>query len=293
MAATPESQVRITEVSLRDGLQDLDFVVPTELKAALVARYAKAGLSDLELTSFVRADRVPQLADAERLCELVLPESHPGYSALVPNMKGLRRAAAAGFHRVTIVLAASEGHSRANLGCDVAQALERAREVIAGGRELGIHVRAGISMAFGCSIDGEVPVRRVVELARALAECGVDEVSLADTAGLATPGEVSTRVLAVADATGVAPSVHLHDKESHGSSNLLAAVEAGVRHVDASLLGIGGCPYAPGAVGNVRTEEVVRWLGGRSGLDANAVESAASYLGEVLALATDLAEAGR
>lgn len=270
--------IAITEVSLRDGLQELALFLPTEVKAALVREYQNAGLDEIEVTSFVRPDRVPQLADAEELARLVCPDEHPGYSALVPNLVGLRRAADCGFHKVTVVLSASESHSLSNLGCAVSVGLSRACEVLRAASELHVDVRAAISMAFICPVDGKVPLRQIISLATTLLGEGASEVSLADTSGLASPDVIRVRTKAVSDATGKVPTLHLHDRLGSGFANLLAGLDAGARSFDASLTGIGGCPFAPDPVGNVPTEGIVEALGEKTGLNPARVAVAGRLL---------------
>lgn len=276
----------ITEVSLRDGLQELDGFVPTAEKAECVRRFSSAGLAEIEVTSFVRPDRVPQLADAAALSGLVDPVAHPGYSALVLNGKGLERALAAGYRAVALAVSASEAHSNENLGRSIHEATGAARAMVASAKAAGVRVRAGISMAFGCPVEGEVPVGRVEALVRALADEGADEISLADTVGLATPADVLERVAAAAAVTGRAPALHLHDRPGGILDNVAAAVDAGVTHFDCSLTGIGGCPFSPVAVGNLATETLVEALGPEAtGLDPAAIAEAAAFFARVIARA--------
>ncbi len=285
-----QGRIVLTEVSLRDGLQELDGFVPTADKAECVRRFAAAGLTEIEVTSFVRPDRVPQLADADALSALVEPVAHPGYSALVLNAKGLARALAAGYRAVALAISASEAHSRDNLGRSIAEAVEAAQAMIATAKEGGARVRAGISMAFGCPIEGEVPVERVESLVRALAAGGADEITLADTVGRAAPADVAERVAAAAAVTGEAPALHLHDRPGGLGDSVAIALEAGVVHFDCSLTGIGGCPFSPVAVGNLATETVVEALGAeRTGLDPAAIGEAAAFLAGVVARAEPIA----
>lgn len=279
-----ERRIVVTEVSLRDGLQELSSFVPTEQKAELVRRFAAAGLTEIEVTSFVRPDRVPQLADAEALCALIQPAEHPGYSALVLNRRGLDRARAAGFHRVALAISASEAHSQENLGRGVDEVVAAARDMLESARAAGMRVRAGISMAFGCPTEGAIPLSRIESLVRALADAGADDISLADTVGLATAAEVTARVEAVAAITGEAPALHLHDRPGGILDSVEAALKAGVAAFDSSLTGIGGCPFSPVAVGNLATEALLEALGPeRTGLDRTAIAEAADFLRSVLA----------
>lgn len=267
-------EVTVTEVVLRDGLQDYPATLSTDAKFAALQALQAAGMTQIEVTSFVRADRIPPLADADEFSARVQPASHPGYSALVPNSRGLQRALAAGYQRVVVVLSASDGHNRENLGADLAEWLPKVESLIGEARDAAIGVRAAISVAFGCPFDGDVPESRVVDLARRLDAAGVDEVSLADTIGSASPDQVTRLVGQVTDAIGSVPSLHLHTL-GDASATVAAGLDAGVRHFDAALTGIGGCPYAPGAPGNLPTEELVAQLGERCALDLAAVRSAA------------------
>lgn len=282
-------RVVITEVSLRDGLQEHAGFVPTIDKAACVERFVAAGLEEIEVTSFVRPDRVPQLADAEALSALVDPGRHPGYSALVLNERGLERALAAGYRTIALAVSASEPHSRENLGRPLDEALAGAQTTIGAAKAAGVRVRAGVSMAFGCPVEGAIPLARIEALVRALADAGADEISLADTVGCATARDVTERVTAAAAVTGTPPALHLHSRAGGVLDSVAAAVSAGVVHFDCSLTGIGGCPFSPVAVGNLATEDLVGALGAaRVGLDPAAVAAAADFLAAVVARAEPL-----
>lgn len=288
MHASPEGTVTVTEVSLRDGLQELPAWVPTDDKAALVACYLAAGLTDIEVTSFMRPDRVPQLADADQLARLVQPGHQERLSALIPNTRGLDRALAAGFRRVTVVLSASDAHNRANLGSDLCTWLGRVEQLVAEAKRRRVWVRGAISVAFGCPFEGRVPPSRVVSLARRLRQAGADVVSLADTMGAAGPSEVMHLAESVRETLGQPPSLHLHGRGGHALANAEAGLMAGVRHFDAALTGVGGCPFAPGAPGNLATEQLVRMLGEHTSLDVERVAVAAERLRGVLARARPL-----
>lgn len=288
MPVLGDDTVAITEVSLRDGLQDLASWVPTSDKAALARCMVAAGLTGIELTSFMRPDRVPQLADADELAAAVAPARHPGFSALVPNLRGLDRAQAAGFHAVTVLLSASDAHNQANLGSSLRDWLPRVEQLVASARERAVRVRAAISVAFGCPFEGPVPFSRVVGLARRLKDAGAGEVSLADTMGVATPEQVTRLAGEVSGALGEPPSLHLHDGRGQVLANAAAGLAAGVRHFDASLTGIGGCPFAPGAPGNLATEQLAAMLGERSPVAPDRIAEAAATLRGVLARAIPL-----
>lgn len=264
------SRVEIVEVSPRDGLQNEERVLSTEDKLELVARAARTGVRRIEVTSFVRPDRVPQLADA---AEVVAGLEHDGigYSALVLNLRGYERAVAAGIREVTTVVLATDTFSRRNQGMSTAEAVEAVREIRARGLADGVAVAVTIGAAFGCPFEGEVPDERFRSVAARVADLDADEVCLADTIGVAVPSDVESRFRVLRELSPAVPMrVHLHDTRNTGVANAVAAVRGGVRALDASLGGIGGCPFAPGASGNVATEDVVYTLhrmGYDTGLD--------------------------
>ncbi|WP_345624285.1 hydroxymethylglutaryl-CoA lyase [Streptomyces ziwulingensis] len=265
------ARVRIHEVGARDGLQNEKAVVPVEVKAEFVGRLAGAGLSTIEATSFVHPKWVPQLADAEELYPRVaaLPVALP---VLVPNERGLDRALALGARRVAVFASATESFARANLNRTVDESLAMFAPVVARAKAAGVHVRGYLSMCFGDPWEGAVPVARVVRVCRALKELGCDEISLGDTIGVATPGHV-TALLDALTAGGVPVdtlAVHFHDTYGQALANTLAALQRGVSTVDASAGGLGGCPYAKSATGNLATEDLVwmlRGLGIDTGVD--------------------------
>ena len=251
--------VCIYEVGPRDGLQNEPETVPTDAKLELVRRLAAAGLRRIEVTSFVSPKWIPQLADGEALAA-ALPEL-PGvrYSALVPNEQGyVRFRSAGGIQMAAVFISASETHNRKNVNCGVAEQLERFRPVADRARADGVALRAYVSTVCGCPYEGAVAVSAVTGLVERLRALGVEEISLGDTIGVGVPSGVRELVAAVA---GVAPlasvALHLHDTYGRALANLAAGYEAGIRTFDASLGGLGGCPYAPGASGNVATEDVV------------------------------------
>ncbi|MCW5251804.1 MULTISPECIES: hydroxymethylglutaryl-CoA lyase [unclassified Streptomyces] len=265
------SRVRIHEVGARDGLQNEKAVVPTAVKAEFIRRLAATGLTTVEATSFVHPRWVPQLADAERLFPEIaeLPVELP---VLVPNERGLDRALALGARRVAVFASATESFAKANLNRTVDEALAMFAPVVARARDAGGHVRGYLSMCFGDPWEGPVPVGQVVTVCRALLDMGCDELSLGDTIGVATPGHVSALLTALAGA-GVPverTAVHFHDTYGQALSNTLTALRHGVTTVDASAGGLGGCPYAKSATGNLATEDLVwmlRGLGIDTGVD--------------------------
>jgi hydroxymethylglutaryl-CoA lyase len=254
-----EPGVCIYEVGPRDGLQNEPETVPTDAKLELVRRLAAAGLRRIEVTSFVSPKWIPQLADGEALAA-ALPEL-PGvrYSALVPNEQGYARfRAAGGVDMAAVFISASETHNRKNVNCSIAEQLERFRPVAERARADGVALRAYVSTVCGCPYEGAVAVSAVTALVEQLRGLGVEELSLGDTIGVGVPRGVRELVAAVA---GVAPlasvALHLHDTYGRALANVAAGYEAGVRTFDSALGGLGGCPYAPGASGNVATEDVV------------------------------------
>ncbi|WP_373308574.1 hydroxymethylglutaryl-CoA lyase [Amycolatopsis bartoniae] len=265
--------VEIVEVSPRDGLQNEDRTLSTEDKLELVERAARTGVRRVEVTSFVRPDRVPQLADAAEVAK-ALPDNGIGYSALVLNVRGYQRAVEAGIREVTTLVLASDTFSERNQGTTTREAVEVVREIRRRGREDGVRVAITIGASFGCPFEGEVPESRFAGVAAAVADVDADEVSLADTIGVAVPSDIETRFGLLREcAPGVPMRVHLHDTRNTGVANAVAAVRSGVQALDASLGGIGGCPFAPGASGNVATEDLVYTLhrmGFDTGLDLGA-----------------------
>jgi hydroxymethylglutaryl-CoA lyase len=258
------AQVRIHEVGARDGLQNEKATVPTEVKAEFVRRLADAGLTTIEATSFVHPKWVPQLADAEQLFPLIsdLPGVH--LPVLVPNGRGLDRALALGARRVAVFASATESFAKANLNRTVDEALAMFEPVVARAKADKVHVRGYLSMCFGDPWEGAVPIHQVVRVCKSLMDMGCDELSLGDTIGVATPGHVQS-LLSELNEEGVPTSalgVHFHDTYGQALANTLAALQHGVTTVDASAGGLGGCPYAKSATGNLATEDLVWMLQG-------------------------------
>jgi hydroxymethylglutaryl-CoA lyase len=257
------ARVRVHEVGARDGLQNEQAVVPTEVKAEFVRRLADAGLDTIEATSFVHPKWVPQLADAERLMPML-----DGLSArlpvLVPNERGLERALALGVREVAVFGSATESFAKANLNRTVDESLAMFAPVVERARDAGARVRGYLSMCFGDPWEGPVPVGRVVAVARRLFDLGCDELSLGDTIGVATPGHVGALLtgLGAAGLPADVLAVHFHDTYGQALANTLAALRHGVTTVDASAGGLGGCPYAKSATGNLATEDLVWMLTG-------------------------------
>ncbi|MFZ3570403.1 hydroxymethylglutaryl-CoA lyase [Streptomyces sp. BH097] len=266
------ARVRIHEVGARDGLQNEKRAVPTEVKAEFVHRLAAAGLTTIEATSFVHPKWVPQLADAEDLFPRLQDIEGVHLPVLVPNGRGLDRALALGAQRVAVFASATESFAKANLNRTVAESLAVFEPVVARAKESRAHVRGYLSMCFGDPWEGPVPVHQVVSVAKSLMDMGCDELSLGDTIGVATPGHVQT-LLSELNEEGVPTNtigVHFHDTYGQALSNTLAALQHGVTTVDASAGGLGGCPYAKSATGNLATEDLVwmlRGLGIETGVD--------------------------
>lgn len=281
-------QVRIVEVGPRDGLQNEDATVSTDAKVALIDTLSRSGLPHIEVTAFVNPTRVPQLADAEEVCTRIERAPHVTYSALVPNEQGYERATAGGsLPNVAVFLSASQTHNQRNIGCSIAEAFDRFEPVLRRAGADGVEVRGYVSTAFGCPYEGYVAPERVVEVAGRLLEMGCYQVSLGDTTGMGNPAQVAGTVelLRSRDVDAERIALHLHDTRGTGLANALAGLEAGVTTFDASVGGLGGCPYAPGATGNVATEELVYMfeeMGVGTGVDLETLLRAAEGVADVL-----------
>ncbi len=281
------ARVRIVEVGPRDGLQNEAAPIPTETKIAFVDALADAGLRDIEVSSFVRADRVPQLADAAPVFAGIARRPDTRYWALVPNAKGLVAARAAGVTHVAFFTAASDGFNRANIGTTVDESLAQLAPVIAAAREAKLAVRGYVSTVFGCPYDGDVDPKRAAAVARALLDSGCDEISLGDTIGVAVPADVS-RVLTACDAAGIGRAqlaLHMHDTRGTALANVVEGLREGIATFDSSAGGLGGCPFAPGATGNVATEDLLYLfskMGIETGVSFNGVAQASGIVAAAL-----------
>ncbi len=279
--ALPKS-VEIVEVGPRDGLQNEPQSLPAAVKVALIERLAEAGCKVIEAGAFVSPKWVPQMADTAEVLA-ALPR-RPGlrYPVLVPNLKGLEAALAAGVEEIAVFGAASETFSQRNINCSIAESLERFRPVCEQARAAGLRVRGYVSCVLGCPYEGAVPVARVAEVAAALDAMGCAEVSLGDTIGVGTPLQARAMLEAVAARVPLQRlAVHFHDTYGQALANILACLELGVATVDAAVAGLGGCPYAKGASGNVATEDVVYMLNGlgiESGIDLERLAAAGAYI---------------
>jgi len=255
------ARVTLIEVGPRDGWQAEPIPISTPEKIALIDELSASGLQAIQVTSFVNPARVPQMADAEAVCAGIARAPSVEYSGLALNLRGVERAAGARLDKVDISASASDTHSRRNMGMG-ADAAARALQVMAGrARALGLRVRAGVQCAFGCAYEGPVDPQRVSNLVRELVACGVDEALLADSTGMANPAQIGRMLDAVLPLLGEIPLVlHLHDTRGMGLANVLAALEHGVSRFDTAFGGLGGCPFIPGATGNIATEDTLHML---------------------------------
>jgi hydroxymethylglutaryl-CoA lyase len=276
------ARVTVVEVGPRDGLQKEPDIVPTDAKVRFVEQLADAGLPVVEVTSFVHPDAVPQLADADRVLPAVRRLPGVRYPVLVPNERGLDRALAAGADAIAVFTAASEAFAKANLNMSIAESLERFAPVLRRAREAGLWTRGYVSTAFGCPYQGAVEPSAVVGVAVALRELGCEEVSIGDTIGVAEPDDVVRVVTALLERLPADElALHLHDTGGRAIDNVGAGLGLGIATYDASAGGLGGCPFAPGAPGNLATETLVRRLhelGIETGVDESAVAAAVAEL---------------
>jgi hydroxymethylglutaryl-CoA lyase len=289
-------RVKIVEVGPRDGLQNEPGMVPAQVKIELIDRLSDAGLPVIEATSFVSPKWVPQMADAAEVMAGIRRKAGVSYPVLVPNMKGLEAAMAARAEEVAVFAAATESFSRRNTNCTIAESFERFEPVCRTALDHGIRVRGYISAALTCPYEGEVKPEAVAEVARRLYETGCYEVSLGDTIGAGTPVKTRRAIEAVAHHVPVDRLAgHFHDTYGQALANILAALEMGVATFDSSVSGLGGCPFAPGATGNVATEDVLYMLDGigiATGIDMRTLLAAGEYICGVLGRAT-ASRAGR
>ncbi len=280
------SRVKIVDVGPRDGLQNEAQPVPVEIKIGLVHRLQDAGLKEIEVTSFVSPKWVPQMADAAAVMAGIQRKPGVRYSVLTPNMKGFEAALASRPDEIVVFGAASEAFSQRNINCSIAESIERFAPVVAAARDKGIYVRGAISCAVGCPYEGEVAPARVEMVARLMKQIGVQHMGVADTIGVGTPVKVQRAMEAalkhydIDDVSG-----HFHDTYGQALGNTLATLEMGVWQYDTSSAGLGGCPYAKGATGNVATEDVVYMLQGmgiETGIDLDKLIDAGKYISDFL-----------
>jgi hydroxymethylglutaryl-CoA lyase len=278
--------VKIVEVGPRDGLQNEPGEVPTAVKVELIERLADAGLSAVEATAFVSPKWIPQMADHTEVMARIRRKPGVSYPVLTPNLKGFEAARAAGATEVAIFGAASETFSRKNINCSIAESLERFRPVVGEAKSSNIKVRGYVSCVLGCPYEGEIKPERVADVAAALYEMGCYEVSLGDTIGTGTPGKTRAMIEACARRMPLEKLAgHYHDTYGQALANIYASLEMGVGTFDASVAGLGGCPYAAGASGNVATEDVVYMLNGlglRTGVDLDRLVDIGQWICSIL-----------
>ncbi|MFO1425076.1 MAG: hydroxymethylglutaryl-CoA lyase [Candidatus Competibacteraceae bacterium] len=279
-------QVRIVEVGPRDGLQNEREIVPTTVKLALIDQLAAAGLKTIEAGAFVSPKWVPQMADSAAVLAGIHRRPGVSYPVLVPNPQGLEAALAAGATETAVFGAASETFSRRNINCSIAESLDRFRPVVELAQQHGVKVRGYVSCALGCPYEGAVAPEKVAEVASALYAMGCYEISLGDTIGVGTPGQTQRMLEAVARTVPMdCLAGHYHDTYGQALVNIYASLELGLATFDASIAGLGGCPYAAGASGNVATEDVIYLLNGlgiETGVDLDALVTAAAFISEAL-----------
>jgi hydroxymethylglutaryl-CoA lyase len=285
-ASTLPKRVRIVEVGPRDGLQNEKGIVPLEAKVELIERLAAAGIPNVEAASFVSPKWVPQMADSGEVMARVKRRPGTIYSALTPNMRGLEGALAAKMDEVAVFGAATEVFSQKNINCSIAESMERFRPVARAAKDAGLRLRGAASVALGCPYQGEVSVAEAVDLIKRLADLGCDEIDVADTIGVATPGktralmEAAARVFPVDRLAG-----HFHDTFGQALANIYASLECGISIFHSSVAGLGGCPYAKGATGNVATEDVLYMMNGlgiETGVDFEQIFEAGQFISGVL-----------
>ena len=285
-AESGSDRVTVYEVGLRDGLQNEAAFVPTSQKLRLAEMLVEAGLKRIELTSFVSPRWIPQLADHATVAADAL--RHPGvrYSALVPNMRGLEGALAADLSEIAVFLSATEAHSKKNINKTVDEALRVLTEVIVAAKAEGLNVRGYVSTVFGCPYEGDVDPAQPHRLVHALLAAGVDEISLGDTIGVANPRQVRAFMQRIqSDVPMERIALHMHDTRGTALANVLAGLDAGVRIFDSAFGGLGGCPYAPGASGNLATEDLVYMLDGmgfETGIDLDRLVAASQHVAELV-----------
>ncbi|WP_429843860.1 hydroxymethylglutaryl-CoA lyase [Brevibacillus sp. FIR094] len=279
-------RVQIVEVGPRDGLQNESAIVPAAAKITLIHKLMEAGLKRIEASSFVNPKWIPQLADADEVLQGISRSQEVTLSALVPNIRGLERARQCGLTEIALFMSASETHNQKNINKRIEDTYPILREVAHEALTLGMRVRGYISTVFGCPYEGNVPLDNSRRVTEALLEMGVYEISLGDTIGVATPKQVHEVFGGlVKDVTNERLAAHFHDTRGTGLANVAAALEEGIRIFDSSIGGLGGCPYAPGAAGNISTEDLVYMLHGmdyETGVDLEKLIEAGAYIGQQL-----------
>ena len=280
------SYVKIVEVGPRDGLQNEPTPVPLEIKLGLIERLEQAGLPVIEAGSFVSPKWVPQMASSAELFQQISPKPDISYPMLVPNLKGLESALSVGVKEIAIFAAASESFTRKNINCSIEESIARYEAVMESAQQAGLKVRGYVSCVLGCPYEGEIAPERVAEVAERLFQLGCYEISLGDTVGVGTPVKAQRMIDAVSQAVPVEKlAAHFHDTYGQALANLFAVLQQGVSVIDASVSGLGGCPYAKGASGNVATEDVVYLLNGLGidcGVDLERLIQAGDYISTYL-----------
>ncbi len=283
---TLPKHVRIVEMGPRDGLQNEPGEVPTAIKLELIDRLGAAGLSAIESTAFVSPKWIPQMADHTEVLESIRRRPGVSYPVLTPNLKGFQAALAAGATEVAIFGAASEAFSKKNINCSIAQSMERFRPVAEAAAQANVKVRGYVSCVIGCPYEGDVAPEKVAEVSKALYEMGCYEVSLGDTIGVGTPGRTKSMIEVVAKVVPVEKLAgHYHDTYGQALANIYASLELGVATFDTSVAGLGGCPYAAGASGNVATEDVLYMLQGlgiETGVDLDQIVATGEWICAIL-----------
>lgn len=277
------TSVTVVDVTPRDGLQDADRSISLQEKLAFIAALVTAGVRHIEATAFMHPTWIPQLADADEVAARLPRHDGVVYSALVPNLRGFERARAAGITALTLVISASESHNHANLNRSVADSLAQLTTVVEQAQANGLTVRGSVATAFGCPFEGAVSPASVLRIMRVYAALGVAQVSLADTIGAANPRQVYELFRQVREEVAPATvlSAHFHDRSGYGLANVFAALQAGVTVFDGAVGGLGGCPYAPGAPGNLSTEALIAYLGAMglaTGIDPDGLAAARDLL---------------
>lgn len=282
MSLALPTRVKIVEVGPRDGLQNEARPIATESKVAFIEALAASGLPEVEVTSFVAPGRIPQLADAEELMRLLPPREGCVYSALVPNERGLERALASGLRRIAVFTAASESFNQKNIRASIAESIERFRPVTVRARAAGLSIRGYVSTAFVCPYEGPIAPLAVREVVLRLLDLGVSEISIGDTIGAAVPSDVDRLLDELErDLPAAQTALHFHDTRGTALANVLRGLERGVGIFDSSAGGLGGCPYAPGAAGNLATEDLLYLLDGlgiETGVRLEAVMAASDLI---------------
>jgi len=278
--------VKIVEVGVRDGLQNEVAPIPTEIKLKLIEKLVDTGLSVIEATSFVSPKWVPQLADHQQVVERLPKNPHISFPVLTPNLNGFENAIAAGAKEVAVFAAASESFSQKNINCSIQQSIERFAPIFERAEQLKIPVRGYVSCVLGCPYEGDIAAKNVADVAKLLFENGCYQISLGDTIGVGTPSKTKTLIEQVSQHIPIASlAVHFHDTYGQALANIYAALQMGISTIDSSVAGLGGCPYAKGASGNVATEDVIYLLDGlgiRTDINLDKLVDAGDYISQFL-----------